>query len=144
MATRGYGAPETGAAFARARELCRTVAHEDIFPVLQGVYLFELTRGNHAVAREVAGEILERAGAGADSVPHLVGHVDVGCSEVHLGSPVSALAHLERAVELYEAERPTGLAHRFGIEFGVPAYGFGAWSLWLLGQPDRALQFAER
>jgi predicted ATPase len=59
MATRGYAAPETGAAFSRARELARTVVDsEDTYAVLNGVWVFEHNRASHAAAREVAEEML--------------------------------------------------------------------------------------
>ena len=144
MATKGSGAAETGAAFELARELCRTVGGEDIYPALSGICLFELTRGRPAVTGEVAQEILQHASLAADPEPLLVGHVHAGIGHVHLGAPASGLTHFERCVALHEAEYLPGHAQRFGIDMGAAAHGYGAWTLWLLGQPDRALRFAEK
>ncbi|MFQ5794979.1 MAG: hypothetical protein ACE5JP_08015 [Candidatus Bipolaricaulia bacterium] len=51
-ATKGYGAPETGKAYARARELCRQVGETpQLFPVLRGLWMFHLVRGVMSLSR---------------------------------------------------------------------------------------------
>ena len=46
MATKGYAAPEVEHAYTRARELCQQVGETpQLFPVLWGLWLFYLVRG---------------------------------------------------------------------------------------------------
>jgi len=55
IATKGYAAPEVGAVYSRARELCRQVGETpQLFPVLVGLRLFYALRGELQTARELA------------------------------------------------------------------------------------------
>lgn len=139
MATQGYASPETGASYSRARELCRMVGSgADICPVLSGVWLFELTRANHVVGREVAEEILSSAASGNDVEARVVGHVAAALSELHIGAPLLAKPHFKQALDLYQAH-PVGVGYRYGVEFGLVGYSYAAWCDWLLGYPDQAI-----
>lgn len=145
MATRGYGASETGTAFSRARELCQVVGGSgDLCPVLAGVWLFELTRANHAGGREVAEEILSRAAAAGDPEALIVGHVAAATSDMHAGAPLLASPRFNQAIALHETHRPGMLGYRYGIEFGVAGYAYAAWCEWLLGRPDQALRLGNQ
>jgi predicted ATPase len=68
FATRGYASPEASRAFSRARELCAAIGDDaTIFPVLAGVWLFELSGGQHLDAEITAKEILRRANPREDA-----------------------------------------------------------------------------
>jgi predicted ATPase len=145
MATKGYGALEAGAAHDRARDLCRLVDRSaDLSPVLFGVWLFNMTRSNHAVAREVAGEILSGAPAVDDPDALMAGHVAAGISNFHMGAQVLASQHLAKAIELHETHRPTMHSYRFGVDVGAAGYAYAGWCEWLLGRPDKALRLDNR
>jgi predicted ATPase len=48
-ATKGYASPEATRAFSRARELCAAIGDDvSIYPILFGVWLFELAGAYHA------------------------------------------------------------------------------------------------
>ena len=52
QATKGYGAPEVEKVYTRARELCQQVGETpQLFPVLWGLWLFYLARGELQTAR---------------------------------------------------------------------------------------------
>ncbi len=146
MATKGYGAPETGRAFDRARELCAIVTDDDsIYPVLFGVWVSGLTRANHASAFEVAVEMYERASKGSDKFAQLTSHLIMGCSQLHMGALLDARDHLERAAVLFpgiDKEEIATSAVRYGLEMGATYHAYAAWCEWLLGYPDRALQLS--
>jgi class 3 adenylate cyclase/predicted ATPase len=146
MATSGFSAPETVAAFSRARELTRIVADDaDTYPMLWGVWTSAIYRANHAVAREVAEEIIARAQGSGDPENRIVGNVAGGFTDLVAGSLAPALGHYEQAIGLYEIRSPeASLADRYPIELGAIAYAYSAWCRWLLGQPDKALQFIQQ
>jgi predicted ATPase len=129
----------------RAPELARTaVDSEDIYAVLNGVWVFELNRANYAAAREVAEEILARAQGRDDPEPRIVGHHTAGTTEVHIGAPSSARRHFEQATSLYETHRPTAYVYRYGVEIGAAAYAHAASCQWLLGHPNEALRLNDQ
>jgi predicted ATPase len=140
MATQGYASPEAGQIYTRARALCEVVGEtEDIYPVLFGVWLFELVRAKHQEATNVAEELLERAQHVKDPGPRIAGHVALGISLVHTGPQSSARQHFEQAIALHSVEQHLPLALRYSLELGTIANAYCAWSLWLLGYPDQAL-----
>ena len=145
MATRGYASPEATAVYSRARELARAAGQtHDIYPVLFGVWLFNLVRGDHGAAREVAEELLELAERGGEPGPRMFAHHALDVSLVHMGVPARARWHFEQVLALYDVETHHRLAFRYGIDVGAMAQAYHAWPLWLLGQPDRALHAETR
>ena len=140
MATQGYASPEAVQIYIRARELCQLVGEtEGIYPVLFGVWLFELVRSNHQDAKDVADELLERAQHVEDAEPRIAGHTALGVSLVHTGRQSLARQHFEQAIALHDLEKHLPLAFRYSVELGTVANAYCAWSLWLLGYPDQAL-----
>jgi predicted ATPase len=62
LAANGWGAPETGRAYARARELCERLGEiRQLFPVLWGLTVFHINRGEPNAGRGVAEEMLRLA-----------------------------------------------------------------------------------
>src|SRR5262249_38816559 len=58
---------------------------------------------------------------------------------MHLGEFALAMEHFEKALSLYDHERHLDDVFRYAQNPGVAMRCFAAWSLWFLGQPDRAL-----
>jgi predicted ATPase len=144
MATKGFGAPETGVAYARARQLCQIAGvSQDIYPVLAGVWLFETTRANHALAKEIAHDILSRAAAANNPEGLLIGHVATAFNDLHVGAPGFGSEDFERAMALQRIHRIDTSGHRYGVDFAASGHAHAAWAEWLLGRPDQALQLSE-
>jgi predicted ATPase len=60
IATKGFGATEVGAAYARALELCRKIGQTpELFPVLFGLSIFYLVRAELKKTRELAEQLLK-------------------------------------------------------------------------------------
>ena len=62
---------------------------------------------------------------------------------MHLADLKRARRHFEAAIEWYQGVNRADALHaafEFGLELGVPTYGFAAWCLWLLGYPEQAFQ----
>ncbi len=146
FATSGYASPEAGRAFSRARELCAAVGEDaNVFPVLHGVWLFELGAGYPAKSEATSHELLERAQRVNDIEARIAGNYCVATGAFHLGGLARAHRHLDAAIDDYRgisgapAQRDT---YEYGFELGAAVYSYDAWCLWLLGYPDRALQLA--
>jgi class 3 adenylate cyclase/predicted ATPase len=141
VATQGYASPETKQIYYRSRELCQLVGEtEDIFPVLFGVYLFELGRAHHQRGLDVAEELLKQARHVQDSGASMAGQLALAVSLVHTGQHSLARQNFERINALYDPQIHQSLAFRYGLDFGATASAYYAWTLWLLGYPDQALE----
>jgi predicted ATPase len=59
---------------------------------------------------------------------------------MHLGEFAPSIEHFEKALSLYDPGRHLDDAFLYAQNPGVAMPCFAAWSLWFLGQPDRALE----
>lgn len=144
IAARGYGAPETGEAYIRARELCdRLGATRQLFPVLYGQWVHHAVRAEHLKAQRVADQFLELAERQQDTAPLLVAHRCIGLSHLYRGEPATARPHLEQTLSLYDPEEHASLAYRYGQDPLASTQGWFSWVLWHLGYPDQALRSAK-
>jgi predicted ATPase len=141
MATRGYGAPEVGQTYARARELCQhggdTQQH---FRALWGLWRFYVVGQEVAQARPLAQQLFALAQQAHDVAFLIAANNALGITLFYLGDFTSALSHLEAAMALYNPAQHRALAFIYGQDPGVICYAFAALTLWLLGYPDQALQ----
>jgi predicted ATPase len=98
MAIKGYAAPEVEAVYHRARELCRHVGETpQLFPVLGGLVLFYVNRGEFQTARELGEQMLSLAQRVQDPVGLADAHILLGNALLFLGEWGSARPHLEQA-----------------------------------------------
>jgi class 3 adenylate cyclase/predicted ATPase len=144
LATRGYTAAETGAAFAQARKLCRElddVAH--IFPVLHGVWACHLARAEHRSALDAAEECLGLAESRADRVAALLAHRLLGQTLTMRGELTAARQHLEQVLALYEPRHHAASERLYGVASKPGALVWLSQVLWILGYPDRAWRVAQ-
>jgi len=79
IATKGYGAPEVGKVYARARELCQQVGETpQLWQVLNGLRVFYHAQGELQTARELAEQIMRLAQRVQRPSLLMVGHVVLG------------------------------------------------------------------
>jgi class 3 adenylate cyclase/predicted ATPase len=142
MTTRGYGAPEVAATYHRARELCQQAEETpELFPVLWGMLLLYLGRAEHETARELGEQCLSLARRLDDPALLLEAHLGLGACGFHLGQPSQAHAHVKQSIRLYDPHQHHALAFRYGnFDPGACSLAYAAWTLWLLGYPDQALE----
>ncbi len=141
IAAKGWAAPETGKAFARARELCQQLGEApQLFPVLFGLFQFYLARAEHKRARELAEQFFTLAQSVQDPDLLLEAHAALGVILFHLGELVPGREHLEQGMARYDPQQHHSHAFLYGQDPGVTCLIFAAWSLWPLGYPDQALQ----
>jgi DNA-binding winged helix-turn-helix (wHTH) protein/predicted ATPase len=141
IATEGYAAPDVGSAYWRARELCQQLGDTpDVSEVLWGLWTFHTLRADLGTARKIAQEFL----CLSERLPYpglaMRGHWAMEITYTHLGEFELAMEHLEKALSLYLPERHLDDAFLYALNPGVAMPCFAAWSLWFLGQPDKALQ----
>jgi predicted ATPase len=145
IATQGYAAPEVERAYARARELCAQLGDSpQLFPVLRGLILYYLVRGQLQTATALGEQLLRLAQAQPDPALLLLAHHMLGLVLFHRGELVAAHTHHTQALALYTPQAHRALAVRYGMDLGVGAGSYLAWELWQLGYPDQASQRSQK
>ncbi len=143
-ASQGVAAAETGAASERAAELARALYDEGaLITALNGLYAFHMVRGHCAAALAPARQLLSVARAKADPTVEMISHRALGAVAFHVGDPVLARSHLQRALAMHDAAQHAGLAHAQGIDHKVMTGNFLALTLFVLGEPEPALALHE-
>ena len=143
VAVRGYGHPETGAAYERARELFEAAGDQKRLAVaLTGCSIASYTRGEMQRGITFAEQALTIAERLDDDSLRLPALVQIALPEHFQGKFTTSLARCEKALALYDASRHGSVAFLVGTDQGAVARGFSAWNLWHLGYPDRALERA--
>jgi DNA-binding winged helix-turn-helix (wHTH) protein/predicted ATPase len=142
MATKGFSAPEVGAVYRRARELCQHVGETpQLFPVLWGLWSFYVVRAELQTARELGEQCLRLARKVQDPALLVEAHYALEATLAHLGEGRHALEHFEQVITLYNPHQHRSLAFRYGgldPKMAGRAYA-GTWLLWFLGYPEQAL-----
>jgi predicted ATPase len=141
ISAKGYAAPETGAAFSRARQLCKYVGDTaTTFRVLYGEWAYLIVKGEVPAGYEVAEEFLCLAERHSSSGLLVIGHRAIGASALLLGRLETAERHLQQALALYN---PT----EHGLLLSLYAFDPRAITLaWLIlldflqGKVERAVQ----
>jgi predicted ATPase len=141
---RGYSAPETTAAFARAREL--TAGIEDPterFSVYFGLWAGSFVSGDVAATREITDIILREVAARPQTPEACTAFRLNGNANWIVGNFAEARVQLERALAMFDPERDADLVVRFAQDVGVAIRAYLAVVLWSLGEVDRARKIAE-
>ena len=144
IAARGYGAPETTEAFARARE--SAYGDKDAPERLAadyGLWVGSYVRGDLPSMRTHAATFLADVAAMPDSPEAGVAHRVLGTTHWFAGEYAEAREHLERALTLFQPGRDDDLAFRFGQDAGVAAMCYLAIASWPLGDVSRAVSLVD-
>jgi predicted ATPase len=140
MATKGYAAAEVEKAGTRARELCQHLGETpQLGPALFSLVVFYMIRGELQTARELEEQMMRRAQSVQDQDLLSQSHMVLGWTLYYLGELTSARTHLEQAIVLSDPQQhPRPTVNTAGTR--VNCLSFAAWTLWVLGYPDQALQ----
>jgi predicted ATPase len=144
-AARGYGAPETTEAFAKARE--SAAGDKDALGRLAadwGLWTGSFLRGDLPSMRAHAEAFLSDIEARPDSPEAGVAHRAAGMTCWFAGEYREARDHFERALAVFQPGRDDDLAFRFGHDPGVAAMANLATACWPLGEVDRAMSLIDR
>ncbi len=112
-------------------------------PVLRSLASFHLYRGEIDKTLAIGQELLQLAEQQQDPSLEVEGHLIVGPPMAFLGDTAGGLAHLDRAVELFDPARDGRAAFRLGPSPGVAAAAVSGLIHWVAGYPDTAAQRAE-
>ena len=119
---KGYHAPETAAAFARARELASRVEDaSERFSAYYGLWAGHLNRCEPAPMREMAELFLREATARPNCPETLIAHRNFGFTCWYFGDFAGAHDHFQKTIELYDQARHGDFANRFGQDPGASA-----------------------
>lgn len=139
VAAKGWAAPDTSEAFARARELCVLTGNRShLTKVNWGEQTGYLMRGPLSLALEKSEDMLEQAKDRHDDIALLMAHRTIGITSVHLGLAEAALKHLDEAYRLYVHETHCEAARQYGYDVDIAVAVYAAHPLLHLGYPDRA------
>ena len=139
IATQGYAARETVAAWDRARALAEQRNDgERLAQALYGLWAGRVSDGHVRLALSTAEGVIGIAERIDDPEIGLVGGRIRGLTWFMLGDLAAARADLERTIAGYEATRHAALAFRFGQDPRVSARAVLATVLALAGEPDAA------
>jgi serine/threonine protein kinase/tetratricopeptide (TPR) repeat protein len=142
MILRGYGAPEVETNYAQALDLAERVAGgPELVPLLWGLWIFHQVRGRYARARALADRLLALA-EGGDGAARVTSNLAAGTTATNDGRVAEARRHLEIVLAECEGGAHRDLAAVLGHDPGSQAGGLLSWSLWLLGDDQKATESA--
>jgi class 3 adenylate cyclase/predicted ATPase len=139
IATRGYASDEVQDTFARARELASEVGDSpQLVPVLHGLWLFHMVRGDRRATSELADQLLAIGESSDDPTARLFGLTVAGIQRFFEGRFEPAIDFVERAFALYDPSLHGQLAVTYSLGTAGVARVNAATCYWFLGYPDRA------
>ena len=141
VTAKGFGAPEAGAAYARARDLANDLQDQSqLFTSMWGLWLFNNTQPGKGAARSLSEELLALGARTADSGQMLQACHASWTTNFIIGDFGYTSRQARRGRELYDASEHR--THKYlyaGHDPGVCSRIFGAASAFVLGFPDQAL-----
>ena len=145
-AAKGTAAPETEAAFRRAREVSEQSGDDaGLAQALHGLALCYYNRADLGIAHVAGSEFLALAERAGDAEALLRAHQTLGYVSFALGRPAAARSHLEKATELAHTPRHEIDPELQPMDRHVPStLVYLAWSLLILGYPDQASRCCHR
>ncbi len=144
--TKGYAAPEAGAAFARAREICEQLGQQKMLTfVLAGIWAWRLVRAEHADALQLATELQKLGEQLDDNGVRVEAGWTLSCSLFYLGRFAESIEAARRTIAIH-TEHPDccrPFAAVTGQSAAVCARGYGANSLFCAGDPVAAVAMSQ-
>ncbi len=138
---KGYTSLEVKQVYDRARELCWRVGETpQLFEVLHGLAGFYIMGGDFQALLELCDRQRHIAERFEQPEMFLETNLAYGDAYLSLGQLTLARSDLEKAISIYDRDRFGYLAFLYGHDPGVASLSLNAWTVWLLGYPDRALQ----
>jgi class 3 adenylate cyclase/predicted ATPase len=139
LAAKGFAAPETGRAYARARDLCGEVGEvPEYFPILYGQSVFYFQRGELTKALEVAQDLLRGGKTRGDISAQVTGRRMIGSALCQLGRFVDSRDEFEAALSLYDPIRDRSSGTVYAIDSRVMSLCWLAHLYAILGNPEQA------
>ena len=139
IAAKGNAAPEVGATYARARELCEQVGEtSQLFQVVLGLRRFYFARGELLTAHQMSEELCVLARGVQDSTYFSRAHFMLTETLYCLGKFTQAREQCEQVDAIYDPKQQHSQVLLYGTDWGIVRI-YEACTLWHLGYPDQAL-----
>jgi predicted ATPase/class 3 adenylate cyclase len=139
IAVYGYSAPQSGAAYSRARILCERLGEvEPLFATLSGEFVYSLVRSDHRVMRRLTDEAQGVSQRLSSPVLRLAAHRLTAITAMYHGALCEARAGFEAILRLYDASHHRPQPVHFVHDPQVSALTYLAPVFWMLGFPDKA------
>lgn len=140
MATKGF-TPEVEDAFASAVDLFERGGDvRQQYSVLRGLASLYQFRGQFDEAARLGREILALGEREHDARMLINGHLVLGSTVMFIDDLQGGLDHLDEAISLFAAGPARGRTVGVGNDPRVACYTTSAFTLWLQGYPDRAVE----
>jgi len=137
---KGHGAPETGRAYARARELWEQLDFPSEFlRVPYGQSRYHVVRGEFDLALRLDEDLLSLSRQRKDSVGLVLAHYSSARNLMFAGRFGLSRTHLEQVFSFYDPISQHSLINQAGDDPYVAAGSISALAVCCLGYPDRAL-----
>jgi predicted ATPase len=144
MQVNGMTAPEVERTYSRARILCEQLGNtRHLFWVLAGLAGYHSNRGDHRTGQDLATQGLRLAEQAQDPRRMLWAHMGLCQMMLYQGELVQARRHAERSLSFDDAQQRGHQAPLTPHDPMMYARWLGAQALYLLGYPDRALQWTQ-
>jgi DNA-binding SARP family transcriptional activator/predicted ATPase len=140
VASRGYGSPSVIETYERAAALCGELGTAPAAPVLRGLAIAHVVRTDFDQARRLGQQLLAQAEQAQDASLTVEANYVLGVTTFWMGDLVTARMHLEQAVGGYDPAHSAAHISLYSQDPKVVCLCRLAFTLWLLGYPDRALQ----
>jgi hypothetical protein len=139
-AVKGYAAPETGHAYARARVLWEQLGSPlEFLQVPYGQSVYHMGRGELDVAQGLNEDLLRLSRQRNDSAGLVLGHLSSGRDLMLVGRFTPSRSHFEEVIALYDPNSPRSISHHEANCPRVSSQAYSAIVLFCLGFPDQAL-----
>jgi predicted ATPase len=144
-AVKGQGAPETGRAYGRARQLWERLGSPSEFvQIPYGQSRYHAHRGELDLARRLDEELLRLSRQRNDAAGLILGHLSSGVNLMFAGVFAASRSHLETALARYDPISHRPLVHHAGVHPHVFSQAYLGNTLFCLGFPDQALALSNR
>jgi class 3 adenylate cyclase/DNA-binding response OmpR family regulator/predicted ATPase len=145
IAGSGYAAPETSETLLRAKALTDSLTdRSQKLAILYGLWACHYVGGEFVKQKDEAIEFLAEAKRANDAAAMCIAHRMIGTTCVTTGEFSKGLQHLERAVELYDAQHHRDYRFQYGQDIGVAAQCYKSLAQWHLGYVEQALETAAK
>jgi predicted ATPase len=139
IAVHGYSAPQTGAAFSRARALSERLGEaEPLVATLSGEFVYHFVRGDYPAMRRLVEETRQIS----ERLPHpmvrLASHRLAGITAMHFGAFSEARSEFEAILRVYDASQHRSQPVHYVHDPEVSALTYLSLVLWMLGFSDQA------
>ena len=139
IAVHGYSAPQTGAAYSRARALCERLGEaEPLVATLSGEFVYYFVRGDYSMMRRLTDEARQVSERLPNPVLRLASHRLAGITAMHFGAFPEARSEFEAILRLYDARQHRSQPVHYVHDPKVSALTYLAPVLWILGFPEQA------